>query len=138
MNFKTQVIADNVDVYGINKFLNVSTDVDVYIENTIVTIEYELNFNLKEWGIKSVDVFIKNVISKIDWEVDCEELNDADKEALIKAGGKEYINNTISGFIYIDSTTTNWKIENDVKFHTDGTFFIDSVYIELGDSIKLS
>jgi hypothetical protein len=134
MNFKTKV--DDAEVYGINKFLNVSTDVDVCIEDTSVTIEYELHLNLKEWGIKSVDVFIKNVVCQIDWEVDCEELNDADKEALIKAGGKQYSNDTITGSICIDDT--DLKIENDVKFNEDGSFFIDSVCIELGDSINLS
>jgi hypothetical protein len=30
------------------------------------------------------------------------------------------------------------KVENDVKFNEDGSFFIDSVCIELGDSINLS
>jgi len=136
MNFKTKV--EDAEVYGTNKFLNVSLDVDVCIEDTSVTIEYELHLNIKEWGIKSVDVFIKNVVCQIDWEVDCEELNDADKEALIKAGGKQYSNNTITGSICINSTDTNWKIENDAEFHPDGAFLIDSVCIELGDSIKLS
>jgi hypothetical protein len=136
MNFKITV--DDAEVYRINKFLNVSNFIDIYVDKTSVTIEYELNLNLKEWGIKSIDCFIKKITSNIDWEVDCEELTDSDKEALIKSGGKEYSNNTISGSISIDSTNTDWKIENDVTFHPDGTFLINYVYIELGECIKLS
>jgi hypothetical protein len=136
MNFKTQV--DEADIYGLHKFLKVSKFASLYeVAKTSVTIEYELHLNLKEWGIKSVDVFIKKITSQIDWEVYCEGLIDSDKEALINAGGKEYSNNTISGFIYIDTTTTNWEIKNDIEFHSDGSFSINSVEIIL-DENKIS
>jgi len=130
LDYSTKVA--DTEIYGLNQYLNVSKDIDIDVSRPTSYIDYELQPEAREWGIKSIYVFIKKLTVSIAWEVSTEDLSDEEKESLIKAGGIEF-RNTIEGTIEIDTTDNKWDITTEVEFEKDGALSISEVYIELSD-----
>jgi len=93
MNFSTNI--NDVKVYGLSKILGVQIDIDV--ESALCRIDWEVEIEAREWGVKSISVYVTKVICSIDWEVYKDSLTDDEKRKLIVAGReyKDTINATI-------------------------------------------
>ena len=91
----------DVEIFGINEFFKVSKNYDIQTEKSIAYVEYELQPEVREWGIKEIYICIKKVSISIEWEIDCWEIPEKEIQMLIeKTGGKEYgrgYNHTASG-----------------------------------------
>lgn len=133
LDFKAKV--EKAEIYGINEHLGISKD--YYIETGYPTayIEYELQPEAREWGIKGIYICIKKVSLCIEWEIDCWEMSAEEIAMFVNAGGKEYgsgYNHTVSGTIEIETNCVDgWEIDNEIEFQSDGAFSIDNVSIEL-------
>lgn len=134
LDFKAKV--EKSEIYGINEFLGINKDFDIETGYpTAFFIEYELQPEVREWGIKGIYICIKKVSVRIEWEVDCWEMSGEEIEMFVNAGGKEYgsgYNHTVSGTIEIETNCVDgWEIDNEIEFRSDGAFSIDNVSIEL-------
>lgn len=123
-SFETKI--KNADIYGLMERFCVP-NVDIDIVNPVVTVKWELEFEARNHGIKSILRIIQSVTCEIEWEVReiNEFINSEEKQKLIEAGGVEYNNDTISGIIEINSEEPydhkDWKIEDDeFTFRPDG------------------
>jgi len=126
-NYKAEV--QNASVYGLALYFGVDADIDSGRPN--VDVNYELQVEARNWGIKSICVVVTKITTTIHWYVDIEFLTEADKLKLISMGGTEYRNDTIGGFIEIDTTTDDkWTIETQVEIESDGALSINDVEID--------
>ena len=131
------------NIYGINKYLGASDDVDIDTGKPIFEVSFELDIDARNWGIKCIDVTVHKIVGIIEWEVYCDELSESDKGILIAAGGVEMRNDTICGTIEIDSALKVddkfWEVKNEATFTESGTFGFEEISIELSTlSITLS
>lgn len=133
LDFKAKV--QDVDVYGINKYLGIPSEWDIEIKKPTAYVQYELITEAREWGIKGISILIKKIAFCIEWEVDCWEMEEKDIAMFVKVGGTEYghdYNHNVSGSFELEiNTTDDWKVENGVVFRTDGALSIDTLTIEL-------
>jgi hypothetical protein len=132
MDFSNSIT--HIDICNIRVALDVSKDVDVDTHfSQSVIVDYSITLDAKGWGLRGIDVDVKSVKCDIRWVVDCDELLDTEKTSLISAGGIELANNTIEGTILIDSTTDNWKVDNEVTFLPTGGYCINSVEVDFAN-----
>lgn len=141
LDFKAKV--EKAEIHGINQFLGISKDYDIETGYPTAYIEYELQPEARDWGIKGIYICIKKISVCIEWEVDCWEMPEQDIEMFVKAGGKEYgsgYNHTVSGTIEVETNCVDgWEVENETEFQPDGAVSIDNVSIDLSDrTITLS
>ena len=133
MELDFKIIVEDVSIYGINSFLKIPLDYDIdyYSDRPSVYVEYELQPELKRWGINWISILIKKVISFIEWHIDCQDIPNDEIELLVSAGGK-YDNNMVKGFIRIDTTIDNsWNVINNVEIKSNGEILISEVEIDL-------
>jgi len=141
LDFKAKV--EKAEINGINKFLGIPKDWDIETGYPTAYIEYELQPEARDWGIKGIYICIKKISVSIEWEVDCWEMSEEDIAMFVKAGGKEYgsgYNHTVSGTIEIETNCVDgWEVDNETEFQPDGAVSIDNVSIDLSDrTITLS
>lgn len=141
LDFKAKV--EKAEIYGINEFLKIPKDYDIETGYPTAYIEYELQPEARDWGIKGIYICIKKVSVSIEWEIDCWEMSAEEIAMFVNAGGKEYgsgYNHTVGGTIEIKTNCVDgWKIENETEFQSDGAVSINNVSIDLSDrTITLS
>lgn len=124
--FITEV--ENPSIYNLNKFLQVSNYCCLNVHTSSANLEYSLNINFKEWGIKSIDFELQSCRFNIFWDIELEDLSEVHKQQLLAAGGvlKE---NTIEGKIEI--TNADFTIKNNCHYSENGCFLIDDLEIDL-------
>lgn len=141
LDFKTEV--KKAEIHNVNKFLGIPKDYDIEVGYPTAHIEYELQPDVRDWGVRSISIVPTKIRCLIELEVDCYEMSNEEIEMFIKAGGKEYgsgVNHTVSGTIEIETNCVDgWKIENGIVFQPDGAVSINGVVIDLhGRTIALS
>ena len=141
LDFRAKV--EKAEIYGINEYLGISKEYDIETGYPTAYIDYELQPEARDWGIKGIYICIKKISVCIEWEVDCLEMSAEEIEMFVRAGGKEYgsgYNHTVSGTIEIETNCVDgWEIDNEIEFQSDGAFSIDNVSVELPvKSITLS
>lgn len=118
MKFKTET---KLSVWGLEKALGMSNvDMDTY-GNTL-TIEWSVDIDAREWGIKSISTTVDSVTGQIRWDVSTEYLTESERQMLIGLGGKEYKSfETIDGEIEIDSSKEwqgkKWTVTSDLDIN---------------------
>lgn len=126
---------EDAEINGINEHLGISKDYDIETGKPTAYIDYELQPEARNWGIKSISIVPTKIRCSIEWEVDCWEMSAEEIEMFVKAGGKEYgsgFNHTVSGTIEIETNCVDgWEIDNEIEFQSDGAFSIDNVSVEL-------
>lgn len=127
--FTAQV--EDTDIWGINEFLGVSKDFDIETGKPTLYVDYELEPEAREWGIKTIYVHIRKIAASIEWYVVPDDLTEDQKAELIKAGGTEYNNGNIEGVIEIDTSIKEMDITNEATFADDGRFTFDNCEIDL-------
>lgn len=111
LTFTAELQRVEIDLYNFrDNFKNVSDLVD--IDNTqTATVNFHVEIDARNWGVKDIDIFCDKVTATIDWEVYYDELTEEDKAALILAGGTEG-RELIFGQIEIDTAApgSTWEI----------------------------
>ena len=134
---------EDAEINGINEYLGISKDYDIETGRPTAYIDYELQPEARDWGIKSISIVPNKIRCSIDWEIDCWEMSQEEIAMFVKAGGKEYgsgYNHTVSGTIGIETNCVDeWTVDNETEFQSDGAVSIDNVIIDLSDrTITLS
>lgn len=122
------------DINGVREFLNLPDGYDIEATTDGVNIDFTLELNAKNWGLKSIDVTVKNVRATISWSIDSEDMDEEEKAWFIKAGGTEMRNDMIEGEIEINTELKqpngmDWELLNEATFAEDGAFIFTSVEI---------
>lgn len=143
LQFKTTI--KNASVYCINQYLGITNKVCVDSSISDVTVEYDLDLELRGAGIKMATVTIKRVLAIIEWTVYADNLDQENSHILLDTASPTYkgaykaSNGDIDGHdieVVFDNTIDNqWqKFSIDTRqltFKDDGTFFIDTAEIDL-------
>lgn len=116
----------NVYVFNINAYFG-TQGIDFITDIDNATVDFHYDAKAKQWGIYSLTMVIDKIVAEINWYVDTYELNDQQKDILIKLGGVENRNDTISGTIKIDSTKDKWEIDNEVEIQENGAYLISDL-----------
>lgn len=128
---------NDVNILGLAAFLGVDAQIDVELEvEPTAQIQYDIDVELKPYGIRSMDMNILKVTTSIEWSVNNEDLQPHHREALIKAGGVFNADNSggrFSGVIEIDTTTKPWNIQ--IMGNLDNRTEINEVQIDLVNNI---
>lgn len=119
----------DIEVYGINKFMNIGKNIDVDTTSS-ARVSYYIEPDIKEYGIRGIDVYIKSFSLMIEWTVYKDDLTEEDIRSLVAAGGTVY-SNDVSGEIDIQCLETEWDITNDMEFTTSGALGINNVTVDL-------
>lgn len=126
LSFKTTI--KDGSVYDLNKAFGAS-DADIETGKQTCYIDWELQPEAREHGIKSISIVVNKITAIIEWEVDVEYLSKEEKEKLIACGGTEYGSenhnyHNIGGIIELDSTQQwngkDWKVKVEFDFSSDG------------------
>lgn len=102
---------------------------------TSCVVEWEAQFELREWGIKSISVAIKKVTAIVSWSVDIEGMTEEQKQPYFKLGGTENERKgIIEGEIELDSDKeidgNKWEIKSSVGVH-DSSIYPNSIEVDL-------
>ena len=135
LKFSTKVL--DVDVNQIKHYFGLKDSPNLYfeVEKQPASVSYEMAFEVREWGIKSVDVSILSFSTTIYWEVYKEDALKHEQELLLSKGGVE-IDDCIRGhfdIVYQSGTQSDWEIVNEVTFSKSGFFSISDIEINLND-----
>lgn len=135
LDLKFSAKVEDAEIYGINEYLGISKDLDIETGRPDAYIDYELQIEARDWGIKNISIVPNKFRCSIEWEIDCWEMSKADIEMFVKAGGKEYgscYNHTVSVTIEIETNCLDgWDVRNETEFEPDGAVSIDNVCIDL-------
>lgn len=130
-NFKS--VLTGCDIWYFVNALKIPTHVDVDFGNPSVTIEWCLQPDAREYGMKDISVFIKRVTGTIEWTADTEYLTDDEKKALIDAGGKQYVY-SVDGVVEVDSSVElggrKWTVISKVEFGESGSCCLENCEID--------
>ena len=128
-------VVNNIDITGLNKFLNAGTAIDIDDNRPKAVVKFYLDIEAREWGIKSISAIIQSVTAEINWSVSDDELSGDDIATLVKAGGKYYKGDNIEGKIIVDSKEVidgkEWKVESELKMQESGQLMASEVSINL-------
>ena len=105
----------DIDISGLAEYLKLGKeDSDTLDTNTSkATIDYELEFEMRSWGIKSSYIIIKEVRLSVLWSTEGSE----EKE------------------IEINSNDGKWQVEHELTFHEDGTLCPSSIEVDFNKMI---
>jgi hypothetical protein len=121
-NFKS--VLTDCDIWGFVNALKAPTHVDIDFGKPSFTVEWDLQPDAREYGMKEISVFIKKVTGAIEWTAETEYLAEDEKQALIDAGGKQYVY-SIDGVVEVDSSAEllgrKWTVISKVKFGESGS-----------------
>ena len=137
---KFKVNIKDVELIGISKYLKLDTDIDLIIENTDAVINYSLNIERREWGIKNIECVIDELLIELNWSIDKELITENKLTELMKMENViiDSYNNVI-GTIFINSNkkfnNNFWDIEVETPFKKDGAFIINDVIINLENNM---
>ena len=114
-NFKTRV---DTNIFGLAKYWGLP-DVDIDWGNPQATVNWLVDWDVRERGIRSGILIIKQVVAEINWEASADGLSPDEVEKLKKNGGVEDTSGYICGSLVVDSSR-DWKILNELIFSADG------------------
>jgi len=130
LSFNT--VVKDCNSWYLNRAFGVS-DADIDTGKQTCHIDWELQPDAREYGVKSISIVVNKIVSSIEWEVDIEGLSDDIKEILYKKGGTlkaannkwtERVEGKIEGVIELDSTQQwngkDWKVKVEFDFSSDG------------------
>jgi hypothetical protein len=136
--FKVKI--KEVELIGISKYLKLDTDIDLIIENTDAVINYSLNIERREWGIKKIDCVIDELLFELNWSIDKQLISEKQLKELMNMENViiDSYNNVI-GTIFINSNkkfnNNLWEIIVETSFKRDGAFIINDVIINLENNM---
>jgi len=129
----------DVDVYGINQWLNVSDGIDVDVSSSVASVEYSLHPVFRSWGIKRIPPLFVKVTITILWDIDCRGMSLDDVKLLavsvvgVWQGEPEC---RIYGTTVIESNGPDeWHFTEDILFQPDGSFYVNRVCADLVDHL---
>lgn len=102
----------DTDVYGINDFIGVSKDIDIETGSPTAYVDYLLQPEARDWGIKHISVIVKRVVASVEWETDV-------KIGIVEVDSSQELNGK------------KWTIDCEVTFEDDGALSINNVEIDL-------
>lgn len=119
----------NVDVMGINHYLKIGKDVDIVIDNLLVVLDFSVEIETREWGIKSIIPSVNRVGVDIYWAVSEDELTEDDVMEIEAAGGTLCSNGYYYGKFTI-SSDNDFELKDEMKMEGD-TLTVQQVNIYL-------
>lgn len=123
----------NVSVTGLRELLRVQ---DVDCIHRTAEVMYDLQMELKSWGIKYISPVVVRVVASVEWYAFIGDLTIAEVNALKSYGGDDMSGEDITGTIVIDTAQDKvWKIEIATKFSDDGGFIISDIEIDFNKKV---
>lgn len=127
--------AENVEtsLYYLNEYLGISKDIDIDF-TAKSTVEYSIDINAREWGIKWIAISIDKVVVNVQCEIATEFLTEEEKKEIFKIvpDATEYkFKSTIDFDLKLDDLSADWEIKNEIGFAEDGALQIDDIEIDL-------
>jgi hypothetical protein len=113
-NFTTEI--KDVEVSGLAEYLKLEKE-DSYSLDTntsIATLDYELEFEMRSWGIKSIYINIKEIRLSVFWSTESKQ----DEQE-----------------IEINSNDGKWKVEHELKFQEDGMMSPDFIEVDFSNML---
>lgn len=133
MDFWTQ----NFELTCVNLHHKLGLEKEVEIDywkssNRISEINWQVDFDKREWGIKSIDTYAIFLNIWIEWEISLSDLDYDEIEMLLQHETKEfyptyYGENTVKGTIKINQNL--YEINNNITVKND-SLTIEEVYID--------
>ncbi len=115
LTFTAELKRIEVDIYGLSRYFG-TPDCDIDTTQT-ATVKFHVEIDARQWGVKDIDIFIDSVTVYVNWETYTEEITPEERAALKKAGGVEYLNETIAGTIEINTAEkgSKWEVINEME-----------------------
>lgn len=107
-----------VDIWGINQYLKINKDVDINIDDLLVVVDFSVEIEAREWGIKSIIPSVNRVGAEIDWAVSEDELTEDDVREIEAAGGIHFRNGYYYGKFTIESGG-EWEVKDTMTMNGD-------------------
>ncbi len=124
MNFTTTVT--DVSIYGLREYLKLPQGIDV-TDSSYANISFELQFEAREYGLKSISIVIKFVAIDIQWEVQDDDLTIEDKKSLIGLLAVERSGTFVGNLIITDK---DLEVVNEMEFQSDGAISVQDVEVD--------
>lgn len=115
MNQFTTEIKD-IDISGLDKYLKLGEEDKLSLDTNTSTakLDYELEFEMRSWGLKSIYIHIKEIRLSVFWTTESEK---DEKE------------------IEINSNDGKWEVEHELAFQEDGMMNPYSVEIDFSNML---
>ena len=128
MQFAHKLKNENICIYGLNKYLDVP---NVDIETSCVgAISFDIEMDMRDWGIKAMDVSINRVEVYVDWTTESDYITSGDEDTLVEKGGLAH-SNRVDGFVTIKSDDKGWDVINECEFSNDGYYCINDISVDM-------
>jgi hypothetical protein len=121
----------DITINGINEFLGLSKDIDIDLNCKYARIDFSVEPEAREWGIKGITIMVHRVNLSFDWETWTEDLTDKDRMdiARLRPEARELRNGRTE-------ETIHWIIEGDnitseLKFSEGGALHITDLVVDL-------
>jgi hypothetical protein len=132
--FKVNLERLNVNVYNLNKLLNIHNDGVIISESSRATVDFTIEFDIRDWGVASIDYSINEIELIIDWGIEKHSLSDNEINYLVNTIGGDELNDEVEGIITLN-------IKNSDKYHitvntklNDNTLTIDTLDIDFKEN----
>jgi len=117
MKFTTVITKESVSTYWLDAYLNINSDVDVDIESATFTINWVLEIDARDWGVKDISTTVRDISGTIAWYVPNDGLTETDVAEIKAAGGVLYNNDNWEGSFHLPadwqtSLTSNIELSN--------------------------
>ena len=107
-------IKDGIEVSGLGEYLKLSQE-DTLNDNTSeATLDYEVEFEMRSWGIKSIYINIKEIRLSVFWSTETKQ----DEQE-----------------IEINSTDGKWKVEHELTFQEDGMMSPSDIEVDFSNML---
>ena len=112
--FTTEI--KDVEVSGLGEYLKLSKEDSLSLDTNTsqANMDYELEFEMRSWGLKSIYISITEVRLSVFWSTD----NKQDEQE-----------------IEINSNDGKWKVEHELKFQEDGMMSPDCVEVDFSNML---
>jgi len=136
LSFKSEI--EKTSIYGLAKTFGLP-EVIVEDNKPTATIYWEVQPEVRGYGIKSMSAIVTKVVMSVEWSVDIEGLSGTERATLLTYGG-EAGKDLITGEIQIDTLLNptglnekKWKVESEVKFEDDGMCIVSDCEVDFND-----
>ena len=133
LKFTAQI--EDADIYGINKYLALPLR-DIATSKPTVYIDFHLEIEARNYGVKGIDIFIDKVYTSIEWEVNDEYLTGLEKMLLLNKG--KYNSGNIEGTLELNTSEKPfdaWEIKNEMTVTEFGGIHPDNVEIDFKNKV---
>lgn len=104
---------------GLNKSLNIPDDIDVEVRRPDMYVNWGIDFEMREWGIKSIATNIINVYGEVEVEVFSGGYSENDKKLLIAAGFTEMRDDTFYFRHVLHTRNSPMEIIDEIEINSD-------------------